>query len=237
MSDSTWPSSGRIGFPRVAAEALVRNNVPLLAYIGGKPAAFTSKDHNFLPGETVEKQLIVINNCRETVDCECRWSLGISPAVSGSKTVSVPTGQQERIPLAFDLPAGLAPGKYELTATVKFSNGETPEGLLHHPRASAGRCRQAGRQDRPVGSQGRDGQVARKPGREVPARRRRRRSVRLRRADRRQGGADARWPGAQRGRRAQRPEGDRVRAGRRSRWKNGSASASTSTACATSSSG
>ena len=45
--------------PTAAAQALYRNNMPLLAYIGGKPAAFTSKDHNFLPGETVEKQLIV----------------------------------------------------------------------------------------------------------------------------------------------------------------------------------
>ena len=33
-----------------------------------RPARFTSKDHNFLPGETVEKQLIVLNNSRETVD-------------------------------------------------------------------------------------------------------------------------------------------------------------------------
>ncbi len=52
--------------PSAAAEALYRNNMPLLAYIGGKPERFTSKDHNFLPGETVEKQLIVINNSRET---------------------------------------------------------------------------------------------------------------------------------------------------------------------------
>ena len=59
------------------------------------------------------------------MDCECRWSLGISPAIGGQKKVSVITGQQERIPLRFDLPAGLAPGKYELTATVTFSNGET----------------------------------------------------------------------------------------------------------------
>ncbi|UCF16514.1 MAG: hypothetical protein JSW59_03460, partial [Phycisphaerales bacterium] len=58
----------------VAAKALIRNNRPLLGYIGGKPRAFTSKNHNFLPGENVEKQLIVINNCRETVTCDCRWS-------------------------------------------------------------------------------------------------------------------------------------------------------------------
>jgi hypothetical protein len=108
----------------VAAQALLRTNGPLLAYIAGKPARFTSKDHDFLPGETVEKQLIVINNCRETVGCECSWSSSLSPAASGQKTITLPTGQQERTALKFDLPAGLAPGKYELTATVKFTNGE-----------------------------------------------------------------------------------------------------------------
>ena len=46
----TWPSSAPTGSPRPAAQALLRNNLPLLAYIGGKPARFTSKDHNFLPG-------------------------------------------------------------------------------------------------------------------------------------------------------------------------------------------
>jgi beta-galactosidase len=111
--------------PTAGADAIVRNNGPLLAYVGGKPAAFTSKDHNFLPGETVEKQLIIINNCRQTVSCDCSWSLSLPKAASGSKAISLPTGQQERIPLRFELPAGLAAGKYELTATVKFSNGET----------------------------------------------------------------------------------------------------------------
>ena len=51
--------------PTLAAQALYRNNMPLLGYIAGKPAAFTSKDHNFLPGETLEKQLVVINNSRK----------------------------------------------------------------------------------------------------------------------------------------------------------------------------
>ncbi len=108
--------------PTLAAKAVYRNNMPLLAYIGGKPAAFTSKDHDFVAGETVEKQLIIINNCRETVSCECQWSLGVPKAISGTKTVSIITGQQERIPLRFELPAGLPPGKYELSATVKFHN-------------------------------------------------------------------------------------------------------------------
>ena len=53
----TWGLSvndtGRITQHQYAPAALLRNNMPLLAYIGGKPAAFTSKDHNFLPGQTV----------------------------------------------------------------------------------------------------------------------------------------------------------------------------------------
>ncbi len=110
-----------------APAALLRNNMPLLAYIGGKPGAFTSKDHNFLPGQTVAKQLIVINNSRETVTCDCQWSLGLPNALTGAKAITLPTGQQERIPLKFELPAGLAPGQYALDATVRFSNGQTQE--------------------------------------------------------------------------------------------------------------
>jgi len=110
--------------PTAAAQALLRNNGPLLAYIAGKPARFTSKDHNFAAGESVEKQIIIINNSRQAASCECTWSLGLPQAVAGSKKVSVETGQQQRIPLRFDLPQALAPGRYELTAAVKFSTGE-----------------------------------------------------------------------------------------------------------------
>jgi beta-galactosidase/beta-glucuronidase len=113
--------------PTAAAVALYRNNMPLLAYIGGKAAAFTSKDHNFLPGETAEKQLIVINNSRLPVTCDCQWSFGLPQPIAGNKTVTLPTGQQERVPLSFELPKGLAPGRYELKAAVKFSNGETQQ--------------------------------------------------------------------------------------------------------------
>jgi beta-galactosidase len=111
--------------PTAAGEALLRNNQPLLAYLGGKPDSFTSKDHNFHPGETLDKQLIIINNSRETVASECEWSLGLPQRVTGSKKVSVRTGEQERIPLHFELPATLAAGSYELAATVRFANGET----------------------------------------------------------------------------------------------------------------
>ena len=90
--------------PNAAGKALLRNNMPLLAYIAGKPAAFTSKDHNFTAGETVEKQLIVINNSRRTIAAECEWSFGLPQPITGDRKVTIATGDQERIPLRFDLP-------------------------------------------------------------------------------------------------------------------------------------
>jgi beta-galactosidase/beta-glucuronidase len=128
--------------PTAAAEALYHNNRSLLAYIGGKPGAFTSKDHTFLPGEAVEKQLIVINNSRETVDCECAWSFGLPQPLSGNRKVSIRTGEQERIPLRLQLPDRLEPGKYQLAASFRFGDGETQKdtfwvNVLPRPTAPA----------------------------------------------------------------------------------------------------
>jgi beta-galactosidase len=109
---------GKTGAPTVVAEALARCNMPLLAYIGGKAAAFTGKDHNFLPGEMVEKQLIVINNSRQTVAGSCHWRLG---TLSGSAEVNLAPGAQQRLPVRFRAPA---PGAHELRASVAFRNGQ-----------------------------------------------------------------------------------------------------------------
>jgi beta-galactosidase len=110
-----------------AGKALLRNNKPLLAFIGGKPARFTSKDHNFHAGETVGKQIIIINNSREKVTCDCSWSFELPEPEKGSKRVIVETGEQERIPLQFVMPASLDPGEYILKLKVKFSSGDIQE--------------------------------------------------------------------------------------------------------------
>jgi len=103
--------------------AILDNNGPLLAYIAGKPEAFTGKDHNFCAGETIHKQLIVINNSRETVTADCRWTLDVPQPIEGTRTVTIATGQQERIPLDVPLPGTLPPGKYSLKAAVSFNSG------------------------------------------------------------------------------------------------------------------
>jgi beta-galactosidase len=111
--------------PTAAGEALIRNNQPVLAYVADGGESFTGRGHNFRAGEAVEKQLVIVNNSRRTLPFACEWSLGISPAVSGRRDLSVESGQIARVPLHFDLPAAVAAGRYELSAKVRF--GERQE--------------------------------------------------------------------------------------------------------------
>ncbi len=113
--------------PTAGGKEILKNNGPLLAYIGGKPFKFTSKDHNFLPGEKVEKQLIVINDTRKAVACACSWSLNTPVAMAGNASVTLQPGNQQRVPFMVKLPLGLNPGSYSFSATFQFSNGETQQ--------------------------------------------------------------------------------------------------------------
>ncbi|MGZ8919906.1 MAG: hypothetical protein ACXW3L_02870, partial [Limisphaerales bacterium] len=106
--------------PTAAAQALIEHSGPLLGFIAGEQSAFTSQDHLFLPGEPLEKQLIVINNSREEVTCRMEWSFDLPEGMKGKREVTLPTGQQIRVPLGLQLPAQLAPGKYNLTARFDF---------------------------------------------------------------------------------------------------------------------
>ena len=111
--------------PTLGAQALLRDNMPLLAYLAGKPGAFTSKDHNFIAGETIEKQVIVINNSRQSVSCQLEWRLGLPEPQAGSATVAVDTGMQQRLPLSFSVPATTPPGTYSLVMTAAFGTEQT----------------------------------------------------------------------------------------------------------------
>jgi beta-galactosidase len=106
--------------PTKDGEALLRNNRPLLGYIGGKPARFTSREHNYSQGETVEKQIIVLNNSRRPVSCVCVTSLG---GFVNRGQATVETGQQLRMP--FTPPNALPPGTHEMQTSISFSTRET----------------------------------------------------------------------------------------------------------------
>ncbi|MCI0343315.1 MAG: hypothetical protein L0216_19585 [Planctomycetales bacterium] len=113
--------------PTAAGRALLRNNGPRLGFIGGGPDRFTAKDHLFRPGETVAKQLVVINNSRAPEACACSWSLDFPEPIAGARELRIGTGEIARVPLSFALPSGLAPRAYTLAATFRFGNGKVQE--------------------------------------------------------------------------------------------------------------
>ncbi len=113
--------------PNQRGEALLRYNRPLLAYIAGRPSRFTSKDHNFLAGPTVQKQITVIHDSRRTVTVDCSWRVDLPQAVSGAAQATVEAGERARVPISVQLPGSLKPGEYELAMTVSFSTGEVQE--------------------------------------------------------------------------------------------------------------
>jgi len=54
--DYLQPSAYKI---QPGGEAIIQNNGPTLAWIAGSQEAFTAKDHNFNPGQKLEKQVVI----------------------------------------------------------------------------------------------------------------------------------------------------------------------------------
>ncbi len=170
-------------------------------------AASPARTTTSCPGETVEKQLIVINNSRETVTCDCRWSL--APAASASSrsqdSSPWPPASRNASRCASRCRPTLAAGPVRSAARPStFSTGETQKDsfTIHVlPADRNGRrparmpdCRRRialfdpkGETTRAARRAGRSRTSPSTPATDLSA---------VRHADRRQGGADRRRPGA-----------------------------------------
>ncbi len=130
-SSDSWPYS--LGtkmedwVPNVRGAAFRRYSQPLLVYIAGGPERFTGQAHNYLPGQVVEKQIIVVNDSRETVECACEWSVNLPEQQGGTSTLRVKPGENERALVHFRVPAAARAGAFELTLKATFSTGEVQE--------------------------------------------------------------------------------------------------------------
>jgi len=104
-----------------------RYNAPLFAYIAGRKERFTARDHNFRPGETVRKQLIVINDLRRTANVRYGWVARTGSAVvgKGDGAATVETGTVRKIPVEFTLPED-ASGGCVIEAWVEDTDGRAP---------------------------------------------------------------------------------------------------------------
>jgi beta-galactosidase len=108
--------------PSSVGRAFLRWNLPLCAFIGGGPDAFTDKSHNALPGETLRKHLVVLNDTRRTRQCMAKWT---SPFGLGTKTVSVEPGRRAFVPIRLRVAKDAKPGENQLKATFTFDDGTT----------------------------------------------------------------------------------------------------------------
>ncbi len=130
------PDSNAIG-PTALGESFLRWNQPLCAFIGGGPGPndFTDKAHNFLPGETVRKQLVILNDTREQATCtySC-WALpaaewkklqsqGKMPRPQRRGGLGVPPGGKATSPFVVRLRADAEPGRYQIVAQFDFGKG------------------------------------------------------------------------------------------------------------------
>ncbi|MCL2711241.1 MAG: hypothetical protein FWE95_10210, partial [Planctomycetaceae bacterium] len=111
--------------PSEGAEALIRNNMPLLGYIAGKEGDFTEKGHNFFAGELVEKQLVTVNNSRETVFDTFQFTTdfslnGMGMAGSMNSSNDLKTGTLHQLPVIFSISDNAPPGAYDIEAEFGF---------------------------------------------------------------------------------------------------------------------
>ena len=99
-------------------KALFENNQATLAWIcgpGGLPNpgvagpddAFTAKDHNFRTGQTIEKQVALLNDTRYRQKYSVRWEATIAGVRlgSGSREGTINPAQTLFVPLQFTAPA------------------------------------------------------------------------------------------------------------------------------------
>ena len=114
--------------PSPLGRSFLRWNMPDCAFIGGGEKNFAAKDHAYKPGESVCKNLIVLNDRREQQIVSWQWRLWLKGEVikESSGCSKIPAGTQERVPVEFSVPAELKDGsRLNLTAVFNFEDGIT----------------------------------------------------------------------------------------------------------------
>lgn len=107
-----------------SAKALIESNQETLAWIAGSQEQFTEKSHNFSTGQTVPKQIVLINDSREALGFQYKVSVILEKKVIFSSIKKGLIGWAEVIkePLHFKIPDTLSldksEGKMILEATI-----------------------------------------------------------------------------------------------------------------------
>jgi len=94
---------------------------PLCAFIGGPESEAFSREHNFYPGESIAKQVVIANDTESDLDVTCRVAFTVGDHGDARELkLRVRQGEILRAPVAFDAPdvAGKKTGALTLTLTA-----------------------------------------------------------------------------------------------------------------------
>lgn len=105
-----------------------RVNRETLAWIAGPPERFTAKDHIFAGGETVSKQVALVNDRRESSQATWEWNVTLDghSLASGNGQAQIPPGERKLVPFQFKLPEVKADAKAVINVRTVFSGEEEP---------------------------------------------------------------------------------------------------------------
>ena len=98
---------------------------PLTGYLAGNAARRTDKTHILKPGETWDRQFLVLNNRRDPAQVECQWtaSLDGKEIASGTEKIEVPAGGHKPVPILVKIPESNQDGSGILSVKL-LENGK-----------------------------------------------------------------------------------------------------------------
>lgn len=131
--------------PSVLGDTFIRWNMPLCGFVAGSVDRFTEKSHVFHPGDTIAKQLVILNDTRHPISCNYSWSVP-SLNFKGNGKNDVPPGQAALLPIEMTLPETAPSATAALEAVFDFGAGgiqrdATPIHILAKPPEVALRSR------------------------------------------------------------------------------------------------
>ncbi len=126
----SWRTAGLSGGLRTWSwmqDALAENNGPTLAWIAGPAGAYTAKDHHFRPGQTIEKQIVLINDTRRPQQFTATWTAaaGGQEVGRGTQQGSLAVSETRFLPIRVVAPPAEAGGKADGRITLGASIGAT----------------------------------------------------------------------------------------------------------------
>ncbi len=92
---------------------------PLCAFIAGPEREVASREHNFYAGETIDKQVAIVNDTERALDVTCTVALTLGDHRDARELkLRVPQGEIVRAPVAFDAPDVVEKTTGALTLTL-----------------------------------------------------------------------------------------------------------------------